>query len=103
MRRRRRDLHAADRDDTDLDQPRPRAQSQNLAGQLGDRRLLTNPKARNRRMIRRLIGGEPCSPHSRSSVMWISVRPANLVGSSVAPRIGREAAIAPENALRHAR
>ena len=52
------DLGAVDRDNTDLDQTTARAERQHLAEQIGDRRLVTDPEARRRRVIRRLVGSD---------------------------------------------
>ncbi len=58
MRRCRGDLGAVDRHDADLDQTAARAERQHLAEQLGDRRLVTHPEARDRGVIGRLVGGD---------------------------------------------
>ena len=53
MGRRRGDLRAVDRDHADLDQAAARTQRQHLAEQAGDRRLVTDTEARDRRVIGR--------------------------------------------------
>ena len=58
MGRRGGDLRAVDRDDADPDQPAARAQRQDLAEQIGDRRLVAHPEARDRRVIWRVVGGD---------------------------------------------
>jgi hypothetical protein len=58
MRRRRGDLRAVDRHDSDPDQAAARTQRQHLAEQVGDRRLVADPEARDRRVIGRVIGGD---------------------------------------------
>ena len=51
-------LRAVNRDDPDADHPRVRAQPQHLPEQLAQRPLVTDPKARDRRVIGRLVGGD---------------------------------------------
>jgi hypothetical protein len=58
MRGRRGDLRAVDRDDADVHQSAARAQRQDLTEQLGDRRLVADAEARDRRVIRRPVGGD---------------------------------------------
>ena len=65
MGRRRRELRAIDRDNANLDQAAARAQRQHLAEQAGDRRLVTDPEARDRRVIGRLVGGD----HAKRDVL----------------------------------
>jgi hypothetical protein len=58
MRRRRGDLGAVDGDNPDLHEPRPCAQLEHPAEQLGDRLLVAGPEARDSRVIGRLVGGD---------------------------------------------
>ena len=51
-------LRAVDGNDADLDQPRPRAERKHLAEQAGDRRLVARPEARDRRVIRDVVGAD---------------------------------------------
>ena len=52
------DLRAVDRDDPDAHHPRVRAQPQHLPEQLAQRALVADPEARDRGVIRRLVGGD---------------------------------------------
>jgi hypothetical protein len=58
MRRRRGDLRAVNRHDAYLDQTAARAERQDLAEQPGDRRLVADAEARDRGVIRRLVGAD---------------------------------------------
>ena len=51
-------LRAIDRDHADAHQPRVRAQPQHLPEQLAQRPLVTDPEARDRGVIGRLVGGD---------------------------------------------
>jgi hypothetical protein len=57
-RRVRRDLRAVDRDDANLDEPRPRAHPEDAGEQVGKRRLVATTEVRDRRVIGHQVGRE---------------------------------------------
>jgi hypothetical protein len=58
MRRRRRDLRAIDRNHSDRDQPRLRAELEHAPEQTRDRVLGTDAEPRDRRVVGRLVRGQ---------------------------------------------